>query len=88
MAIKKNITLNDQFNDSRTYNNAYIRVDIISGTKHSINFGVGYYKDETAKHRLMQSGFELKPTLSGANFIEQAYLHLKTLPEFADAVDC
>jgi len=28
------------------------------------------------------------PNLDGDNFIRQAYLHLKTLPEFADAVDC
>jgi hypothetical protein len=26
--------------------------------------------------------------LEGANPIKQAYLYLKTLPEFADAVDC
>lgn len=88
MAIQKTLTLNDQFNDSRIYNDAYIRVDILSGDKHCINFGVGYYKDKTAKHRLTQVGFQFKPTLSGANFIEQAYLHLKSLPEFADAVDC
>ena len=28
------------------------------------------------------------PALDGDNFIRQAYLHLKTLPEFANAVDC
>jgi len=26
--------------------------------------------------------------LDGENPIKQAYIHLKTLPEFADAVDC
>jgi hypothetical protein len=28
------------------------------------------------------------PDLSGPNFIAQAYLHLKSLPEFAGATDC
>jgi hypothetical protein len=28
------------------------------------------------------------PDMEGGNFIKQAYLYLKTLPEFADAVDC
>jgi hypothetical protein len=28
------------------------------------------------------------PSLDGDNSIRQAYLHLKTLPEFANAVDC
>jgi hypothetical protein len=27
-------------------------------------------------------------TLDGDNPVRQAYLHLKTLPEFANAVDC
>lgn len=28
------------------------------------------------------------PDMNGGNFIAQAYAHLKTLPEFADATDC
>ena len=28
------------------------------------------------------------PSLEGDNFIKQAYLHLKSLPEYADAIDC
>jgi hypothetical protein len=28
------------------------------------------------------------PSLDESNFIRQAYQHLKTLPEFAGAVDC
>jgi hypothetical protein len=30
----------------------------------------------------------LKKTLAGDNQIKQAYWHLKTQPEFDDAVDC
>jgi hypothetical protein len=32
--------------------------------------------------------FSFVPDLSGSNFIAQAYLHIKTLPEFAGATDC
>lgn len=28
------------------------------------------------------------PSLDGDNFIKQGYFYLKTLPEYADAVDC
>jgi hypothetical protein len=34
------------------------------------------------------AGFECYYDLDGPNPIKQAYLHLKTLPEFADAIDC
>jgi hypothetical protein len=32
--------------------------------------------------------YEFTPNLEGANFIAQAYDHLKTLPEFSGAIDC
>lgn len=33
-------------------------------------------------------GFRLETDLNGVNFFAQTYNHLKTLPEFSDAVDC
>jgi hypothetical protein len=32
--------------------------------------------------------YKFAPNLDGANFIKQAYEHLKTLPEFSGATDC
>ena len=35
-----------------------------------------------------EQDYSFKPTLDGDNFIQQAYNHLKTLPEFAGSTDC
>lgn len=35
-----------------------------------------------------QSDYSCEMQIYGPNPVEQAYNHLKTLPEFADAVDC
>lgn len=37
---------------------------------------------------ICDTGFVVPYDLNGLNPIAQAYLHLKTLPEFANAVDC
>ena len=54
------------------------------------NLGGGFIQSGTgAVQRTVES--KLKDTvyvLDGPNPIKQAYLHLKTLPEFADAIDC
>ena len=34
------------------------------------------------------ASYDFTPDMEGDNFIRQAYLHLKTLPEFAEAEDC
>jgi hypothetical protein len=51
-----------------------------------LSFTVEYFKDKT-KDNLMVSYFNCPYDIDGANPIKQAYLHLKTLPEFADATD-
>jgi hypothetical protein len=35
-----------------------------------------------------KESYQFTPNMNSDNFIKQAYLHLKSLPEFADAVDC
>lgn len=66
---------------------AYVKVTSIQGTKTRVNAA---YEFRTATDGV---GFawgesEFVPDMNGPNFIRQAYLHLKTLPEFANAVDC
>lgn len=63
---------------------AYIKVERVSGSKDMVTADV-----------IMTSGdmrqmvhCKFAPNLDGANFIKQAYEHLKTLPEFAGATDC
>jgi hypothetical protein len=68
---------------------AYHRVEYISlQNKNSIVFMVSSYKDESESQAFRSERNFCSYDLNGENPIKQAYLHLKTLPEFADAVDC
>lgn len=65
---------------------AYIKVISINGEKNQVNANVGFSSDAAkfTKQYLVPMSVE-----AGApNFIEQVYRHLKSLPEFAGAVDC
>lgn len=64
---------------------SYIKVSNVNGNKNNIEFIVSYLNDNV---EIGSKAFNFAPSLDGNNFIRQAYLHLKTLPEFTDAVDC
>jgi hypothetical protein len=67
---------------------AYHRVEGLSlPTKDTIRFHCRAYK-ATNKPFIAEVVYTIGYTLDGDNPIRQAYLHLKTLPEFANAVDC
>ena len=87
MALTKQVTLKSNFGDDVVFNNAYIMVGALYGDKKSLRIEVNVHraKGETILDRCQ---FYFTPILDGKNFIAQAYEHLKTLPEFADAVDC
>ena len=59
----------------------YIKVVSVQGTKETVAANVTF--SDTSK----TSVYEFTPDLNGGNFIKQAYEHLKTLPEFSDAID-
>lgn len=62
----------------------YIKVESVVGTKDKANCSVSF----TGQKIKLQKMYEFTPSLSGANFIKQAYEHLKTLDEFAGCEDC
>ena len=64
--------------------NAYIKVEAVEATKQSAKATVTY-KDG---NKFITKQFSFTPNLEESNFIKQAYEHLKTLPEFAGAIDC
>jgi hypothetical protein len=66
---------------------SYIRINRFEGNKGTINFIVTYHKDSQSQPFNFKE-FECSNNLNSGNIIEQGYMHLKTLPEFADAVDC
>jgi hypothetical protein len=68
--------------------NAYHRVEGVQVDKDRIAFQVRSYKDNTGLPHFSDSSFNCAYDLVGNNPIAQAYKHLKTLPEFAGAIDC
>lgn len=78
-----------------TKSNCYWKIDVnngITGGKNLIRGRLFCYKDQatasTNSGEYTAFDFEFTPDLESAdNFIKQAYLHLKTLPEFSDAQD-
>jgi hypothetical protein len=66
----------------------YIVVQAISKlTKTSMEFSVAFKKEQTSL-AFEVSQYKCSYDIQGDNPIRQAYKHLKTLPEFAGAIDC
>ena len=86
MALTQAVTLQNNFSEDSTFPNAYFRIDWLEGSKHFITIKVGTYKTNEL-FKIAENNFSFVPTLND-NFIKQGYEYLKTLPEFADAIDC
>ena len=68
--------------------NAYHRVEGLHLIdKKTIAFRFHVYKD-LSFNSFNEKAFSCSYDINGENPIKQAYLHIKTLPEFTDAVDC
>jgi len=65
---------------------AVCKVKSLSGNKESLSFIVSYIGDVAQYER----SYTFEPSIADGspNFIKQAYLYLKTLPEFSGAEDC
>ena len=72
-----------------TLTSAYIKIDKLEGDKNSINLSVGIYNEKDSI-MVINKKYEFIPdvTDSAENFIKQGYEYLKTLDEYADALDC
>lgn len=89
MALKINLNLVNNFGQISNLKNCYCKVTQIVGDKTRINFKVVVMNEE--KNFVYQDEtFWFDPSVdeNAKNFIAQAYEHLKTLPQFASAVDC
>lgn len=92
MAIKKSITTDALV----SVENAYHRVEgIVHPTKETMKFHLRSYVlknsiDEETPHDVFfyEQVISCSFDMSGSSAWEQAYAHLKTLPEYADAIDC
>jgi hypothetical protein len=84
MALEKTVTTPHGL----TAVNAYHRVEGTQISKDRITFQVRSYKDNSGLPHFADAYFNCAYDIAGDNPIKQAYTHLKTLPEFADAIDC
>lgn len=87
MALKKQISLVDNFGILVDIGISYIRVEKVDASKTKAFASVSFNNEDAEKNFITQL-YEFQPNLNGQNFIAQAYVHLKTMPEFAGATDC
>lgn len=88
MALAKKIEMVSNFGDTVVFNNAYYKIDSIGGNKNNLFFTISLFKEKNGLY-INDKQYKFIPNLeSDDNFIKQAYLYLKTLPEYADAIDC
>lgn len=85
MALKKTIQSNFGIEISNAYHRVW-RIQIIN--KSEMTFTVGAFVNNTVDIAVQTKSYNCPYALSGENAHTQAYQHLKTLPEFSDAVDC
>jgi hypothetical protein len=63
----------------------YVKVENVFSNKIKGTASVSFTHNN---NKLCEKAFEFSLDLEGPNPIKQAYLHLKSLPEFFDATDC
>lgn len=90
MAISKNMVLGNGL----TVNNAYIRIDTISGYKGGLDISVNSYVSketfEGGKEYLEQDIVHFVPRVTddSPNFIKQGYEYMKTTEKYSGGTDC
>ena len=70
-----------------TIGGAYLKIQSFSGSKELLKFDLATHS-QAGEQPVTVTSFEMPYSINGSNPIKQAYEHLKTLPEFAGAVDC
>ena len=72
------------------YPASYVMIKSIRGNKSKISLQVVFYADNSKEQDIEYKQYTFTPSVAdgSTNFIQQGYEYLKTLPEFADAVDC
>lgn len=85
MALEKTVTTPHGF----AAKNAYHRVEGLElSAKDTMSFLVRSYKQPYGFPCFFEKHMTAAYDIEGGNPIAQAYSHLKTLPEFAGAIDC
>lgn len=86
MALQSNITVTTSLGDTKEFVDAYIKVTSLVGDKTTIVARWNAFDGKDGRD-IGNGQVILTPDLDGPNFIAQAYLGMKALPEFSYAVD-
>lgn len=80
----------DTIEKQQLYPAAYLQITSLEGNKDGVKLLLTIYADSTKELVVDYKYYTFTPSVTdgSANFIQQGYEYLKTLPEFADAVDC
>lgn len=84
MALKNTTITQYGFEIQNSYNKVG---NVLIVKKTELEFELNTSKDSDSDF-FKKTKFNTSYDINGENPIKQAYLHLKTLPEFSDAVDC
>ena len=87
MALSLSPTLIDNFGESVTIQNAYVKVIHVLATKDILTVFYAIMRSAN-EQSICTKTVDTALDLEGPNPIKQAYQFLKSLPEFSDATDC
>lgn len=87
MALSQPMQLTDNFQRTINFDSVYIKISTVTGDKKTMT-AVVEYRDGANGAMLENKNIAFPLDLNGFNPIKQAYEYLKTLPEFATAIDC
>lgn len=84
MALRNNVQMANGINVS----NSYIKVGTVSVVQKNILSFNALYSVNAEKPTYQEQSFQCAYNIDKENPIKQAYEYLKTLPDFAGAIDC
>lgn len=89
MALKKTFSMENNFGQTSVLSDCYCKITRVIGDKTQLHVNLEIQNSERNRvYRTDTYGFAPSVEVDAKNFIAQAYDYIKTLPEFAGAVDC
>lgn len=85
MALKVNTQV-QAFGRTLDFPAAYLKVETVNADKNHVEANL-MIRDQADGTLIKSKQVYFDADMNGPNFIKQAYLHLKTLPEFSSAED-
>lgn len=72
------------------YDNCYCKIASVNGSKDEMGIFLNVLTSADSGYLLERKYYSFTPSVAdnSENFIKQGYEYLKTLPEFADVIDC